>query len=229
MIENTGKGEYSSLYGVLLEALQQASSGKGYKRHSEPNEAFENQVICEITQRLRKSSLGYPLGQAVKKIYETVNITNEEAINELLGAINYIAAAIISLREYDKINHEVTINIINELKEIKPADLVIDTVIEKIKQDIDIAVNKVFKDGLTDIEKEKLHLTDSDLVYDYVTPYIGDTTAEEDIIKYYSEVDNSRLTDIERERFHITEPCFDSDIEEELIKYYNRGANEGKD
>lgn len=44
--------------------------------------------------------LGYPLGQAVKKIYESQRLpTKQPAIAELLGAINYIAAAVIVLEE----------------------------------------------------------------------------------------------------------------------------------
>lgn len=96
---NRVEPEYESLYGVLEKALLQCQNGKGKERHSEPNEPFDKQVICEVTRRLSRSKAGYPLGQAVKKIYETVNLTDEQAVEELLGAINYIAAAIITFKE----------------------------------------------------------------------------------------------------------------------------------
>ena len=88
---------YCRLFVVLFKALQQASEGKGKERHAEENENFEDQVICEIGKRL---GIGYNLGQAVKKTYEVKNIDDVDAkINELLGAINYIASAIILLEE----------------------------------------------------------------------------------------------------------------------------------
>ena len=92
-------GEYVSLGLVLQDALEQASKGKGKKRHASEGEAYENQIICEVTRRLGP---GYPLGQAVKKIYESQRISGEKGRAELLGAINYIAAAVIVDREMDE-------------------------------------------------------------------------------------------------------------------------------
>ena len=87
--------EYRSLHGVLQEALEQASEGKGKERHASDGEAFENQPICEIARRLD----GGPLYQAVKKIYESQRLPGEAGVRELLGAINYIGAEIILRRE----------------------------------------------------------------------------------------------------------------------------------
>jgi hypothetical protein len=87
--------EYRSLHGVLQEALEQASEGKGKERHATDGEAFENQPICEIARRLD----GGPLYQAVKKIYESKRLPGEAGVRELLGAINYIGAEIILRRE----------------------------------------------------------------------------------------------------------------------------------
>lgn len=91
------KINYQSLQNVLEEAYIQASEGKGQERHAK-GEPFEEQKICEITRRLIGSPIQSLLYQAVKKIYET---TRTDPIPELLGAINYIAAGIIILRELE--------------------------------------------------------------------------------------------------------------------------------
>jgi hypothetical protein len=89
--------EYQSLSTVLDEALAQAQSGKGKERHS-CGEPFEDQQICQI-QRWQGSP-DYATGQAVKKCLEISKLPDTEAkIRELLGAINYIAAAVIVIRE----------------------------------------------------------------------------------------------------------------------------------
>lgn len=91
---------YKSLNDVLSEAVNQASSGKGKDRHSySEEEPFEKQVLCEISRRLTPRNFSCPLYQAVKKIYESTRLDNEHAKHELLGAINYIAAAIILIDE----------------------------------------------------------------------------------------------------------------------------------
>lgn len=87
---------YDSLQRVLTDALLQAAEGKGKARHAVEGELFDRQPILEITRRLGP---GYPLGQAVKKIYESQRLEPEAAVKELLGAINYCAAAIIFIRE----------------------------------------------------------------------------------------------------------------------------------
>lgn len=91
--------EYAALAGVLGEALEQAQDGKGKERHAEAGEPFEDQIILEVTRRLHKSPVAFSLGQAVKKIYETVNLGDYDAMDELRGAINYIGAAIIRYKE----------------------------------------------------------------------------------------------------------------------------------
>lgn len=91
--------EYAALYRVYEDAYEQASEGKGKERHASEGEAYEDQIICEVTRRLGP---GYPLGQAVKKIYESQRIGGEKGRAELLGAINYIAAAVIVDREMNE-------------------------------------------------------------------------------------------------------------------------------
>ena len=90
---------YASLYSVLKDALHQAASGKGKERHAN-DDPFERQSICEIT---RKHGLAFATGQAAKKLEESHRLLQlrgvEAATNEILGAINYAAAAVIVLRE----------------------------------------------------------------------------------------------------------------------------------
>lgn len=87
---------YESLCEVLGDAVVQASMGKGRERHAEAGEPFDRQIICEVARRV---GLGYPLGQACKKIYESQRLDPNRGIAELLGAINYLAAAVIVMRE----------------------------------------------------------------------------------------------------------------------------------
>lgn len=84
---------YESLGLALGEAVAQASRGKGSERHAEKDEPFSSQLICAIPKRLGPGGECFCLGQAVKKIYESRRLPPERARAELLGAINYIAAA----------------------------------------------------------------------------------------------------------------------------------------
>jgi len=93
---------YQALADVLVEAYLQASAGKGLERHAS-DEDFDQQIICEVTRRLEHSPVAGPLFQSVKKIYES---TRTDPIPELLGAINYIAAAIVVLREIQERDKE---------------------------------------------------------------------------------------------------------------------------
>jgi len=85
---------YGKLAIALQEALNQAQLGKGKDRHANNNEAFEEQLIMVI-ERL---GVGFQLGQAIKKICESVRLDKDRSISELMGAINYIAAHIIYLK-----------------------------------------------------------------------------------------------------------------------------------
>ena len=92
--------EYTKLQGVLDLAYAQASSGKGKERHANEN-PFENQPICQIS-RLLKDSTGEQAAvkfQAIKKTIEAGRLEKDAAVRELLGAINYLSAAIIMLQE----------------------------------------------------------------------------------------------------------------------------------
>ncbi len=86
---------YGTLTAVLCQAIDQASAGKGLDRHATAGEPFDRQKICEIT---RRGGLGFPLGQAIKKAEESLRL-GTAGLYELLGAINYLAAAHICMSE----------------------------------------------------------------------------------------------------------------------------------
>jgi len=90
---------YESLAFVLNAALEQAQEGKGKERHAS-GEPFERQKICEITRRV---GLGGPAFQVVKKTEEAVRLLERgnpaQAVEDLLGAINYAAAMVILVQE----------------------------------------------------------------------------------------------------------------------------------
>ncbi len=88
--------EYNTLWRVYIAAYEQASEGKGRERHAEAGEPYEKQIICEVARRV---GLGYPLGQAVKKVYESQRLGGVRGLDELLGAMNYLAAAFIVMQE----------------------------------------------------------------------------------------------------------------------------------
>lgn len=92
-----------TLMEVYRQAHAQAMSGKGNSRHAYGTEPFENQLICEMDRRLDGNGSG-PLYQAVKKIYESRRLPPEAAKAELLGALNYTAAAIIRIQEKQEEN-----------------------------------------------------------------------------------------------------------------------------
>lgn len=82
---------YELLMTVLMDAYQQAANGKGSDRHGNGLN-FEDQDLLEITDRV---GIGFPLGQAIKKICEGQRLTTDLARKEFLGAIVYLAGAII--------------------------------------------------------------------------------------------------------------------------------------
>lgn len=84
---------YEALGLALGEAVAQAACGKGAERHAEKGERFSDQLIFEIPRRLGPGGECFCLGQALKKICESRRLPQARARAELLGAINYLAAA----------------------------------------------------------------------------------------------------------------------------------------
>lgn len=83
---------YEFLADVLERAYDQAAAGKGAERHA-CSRPFNEQPMQSIS-RLLGSHTGL-LYQAMKKIQESERMDPPAAVRELLGAINYVAGAII--------------------------------------------------------------------------------------------------------------------------------------
>lgn len=84
---------YEKLQDVLERAYGQAAIGKGSERHAK-GEPFHEQVMQIGAQKFGVGSL---LFQAFKKSEESQRLPQDRAIAELLGAINYLAGAVIAL------------------------------------------------------------------------------------------------------------------------------------
>lgn len=84
---------YQLLDDVLSRAYHQAAIGKGAERHADEKPFHEQpmQRLCELY------GVGFALGQAAKKSQEAMRMPCDRAVAELLGAINYLAGAIIFL------------------------------------------------------------------------------------------------------------------------------------
>lgn len=89
------KSGYETLRQVLDVALAQASVGKGVQRHGYSGKHFEDQQIVAFGKSVK--SIVYNVGQANKKASEAIGLEPKPAIRELLGAINYLAAAVLIL------------------------------------------------------------------------------------------------------------------------------------
>lgn len=83
---------YESLADVLERAYYQSAIGKGNIRHAQAGEAFTDQVIMDGAKRFGTGALIF---QAYKKAEESQRLDTERGVNELLGAIVYLAAAVI--------------------------------------------------------------------------------------------------------------------------------------
>lgn len=83
---------YGALENVLSRAYNQAASGKGNERHA-AGEPFDQQPMQTISALVGGD--GGLLFQAIKKIHESQRLNHAAGIAELLGAINYLAGAII--------------------------------------------------------------------------------------------------------------------------------------
>lgn len=97
-VESARPGNYDSLRRVLDAAYTQAAEGKGAQRHGQ-NRPFEDQPMQQISTLLGgHTGLLY---QAMKKTQESVRLDKGAAVQELLGAIVYLAGAILNLEKSD--------------------------------------------------------------------------------------------------------------------------------
>jgi len=90
---------YAPLKRVLMNAYNHASVGKGRERHGNGGD-FISQDIMAIA---RVHGIGFQTGQAEKKVRESHGMISRSeyrsAKSELLGAINYLAAAYLLIEE----------------------------------------------------------------------------------------------------------------------------------
>lgn len=97
-LSTTVEPGYACLAAVLGRALEQASRGKGKERHAQ-GLPFDQQPMQQL---IRLYGPGFALGQAAKKAQESQRLPRDRAVAELLGAINYLAGAIIHLESCDQ-------------------------------------------------------------------------------------------------------------------------------
>jgi hypothetical protein len=92
---------YASLQRELQSAYEQSSAGKGKERHAN-GRPFDRQPILELS---RLYGPGFAAGQAAKKTQEALGLFNrgnkDGALAEVHGAIVYLAAVAVRLREID--------------------------------------------------------------------------------------------------------------------------------
>lgn len=90
--------DYEPLREVLSRALEQAAKGKGRERHA------NNKPILEQPNQTTSDTLNTYAGlvfQAHKKSAESLNLDEpDRKINELLGAINYLAFAVLWIERH---------------------------------------------------------------------------------------------------------------------------------
>lgn len=91
--------KYAPLQAVLGAAYEQAANGKGRERHAKDKPFLEQTIF----QTAEAHGLGFLTGQAEKKTREALGLLAakgpEAAERELLGAVVYLAAAVIVVRQ----------------------------------------------------------------------------------------------------------------------------------
>ena len=92
---------FAPLAKVLIEAYEHAASGKGADRHDANGATIEDQPIVAFGRML--NSIDGHAYQVMKKAHEASLMARrgnaQGAIAEMLGVINYAAAAIIVMRQ----------------------------------------------------------------------------------------------------------------------------------
>lgn len=91
---------YYSLAAVFERAFKQASEGKGKERHAGDGIPFDQQPMQTIA---RAHGVGFLTGQASKKAEEAHGLPHSAKIAELLGAMVYLAGAVVFLDSQRKV------------------------------------------------------------------------------------------------------------------------------
>lgn len=89
---------YDSVMSILMDAYQQLTTQKGAARHAS-GLTFEDQDMIQIMEGV---GINFALGQAMKKILEGRRLHVSKAREEFLGAIIYMAGAVVWLDKQDK-------------------------------------------------------------------------------------------------------------------------------
>lgn len=94
---------YTSLRAILDAAYAHAATGKGRERHAR-DLPFDKQPMMTTA---RQVGVGFTLGQAIKKAGESAGMIErgqyDAAEAECLGAINYLAGAVLWMREWKEV------------------------------------------------------------------------------------------------------------------------------
>lgn len=88
---------YSELERVLALAYDQASCGKGEERHATVRGVaapFHEQPIMSIQAMVGP---GFAAGQAMKKLHEAMELPDDRALAEVLGAVVYCCAVYLAI------------------------------------------------------------------------------------------------------------------------------------
>lgn len=89
---------YDKLADVLSRAFDQAAHGKGRERHAN-DKPFDKQPMQDL---IRLHGVGFATGQASKKASEAMGLpSTDRKVAELLGAIVYLAGAVIAVEGAD--------------------------------------------------------------------------------------------------------------------------------
>lgn len=85
---------YEPLQDALKGCYEQAATGKGRERHANDKPFLEQPIFW-----IEREFPSFQLGQAVKKIHESQRLDPAAAIEELKGAVIFLSAKIITLKE----------------------------------------------------------------------------------------------------------------------------------
>jgi hypothetical protein len=107
---------YEELIDVFDQAVRRCAVDKGRSRHAINGEVLLGQPVMKIQDLLEDVALGFPLGQAFKKMTEALKMKDwSRARLEYLDAMVYIGCAIIHGDIKDSYNP--MINVEEELKD----------------------------------------------------------------------------------------------------------------